>query len=41
MGSGQAAALAAMHKGADAKLVVQIACKVDTGSGPPVRVLKL
>jgi len=41
IGSGQAAALAAMHRGADAPRAVEVAIEGDRNSGPPVRVLKL
>lgn len=38
-GSGFVGALAAMHAGADAVQAVEIACKVDSRSGPPIRFL--
>lgn len=41
MGSGQVAALAAMHCGASAKKAVEIACKLDAGSALPVHYLNL
>ena len=41
IGSGQAAALAAMHRGADAARAVKVAIEFDRNSGPPVCVLKL
>lgn len=41
IGSGGLAALAAMLAGADAKKAVQISCKLDPASGPPVRTLTL
>lgn len=41
MGSGQVAALAAMHSGASARKAVEIACKLDAGSALPVHHLNL
>lgn len=41
MGSGQVAALAAMHCGASAKKAVEIACKLDAGSALPIHYLNL
>ena len=40
-GSGQDAALGAFHMGATARRAVEIACKVDRNSGPPVNCIKL
>lgn len=41
IGSGHQAALGALYMGATAKQAVEIACKVDTGSGGDVHVVKL
>ncbi len=41
IGSGQDAALAAMHMGADPKKAVHIACKVRHDSGLPIKALEL
>lgn len=40
-GSGQDAALAAMHMGASAYKAVEIACLVDSGSGLPVKAINV
>lgn len=41
IGSGAKAALGAMHAGADAATAVEIACRVDTYSAPPVVTMRL
>jgi len=41
VGSGAEVALGAMHAGASPKEAVEIACKVNINTGPPVRVYKL
>ncbi len=41
IGSGRKAALGAMHAGATAKRAVEIACKVDPYTAPPVRTMRL
>lgn len=41
IGSGRKAALGAMHAGSTAKRAVEIACKVDPYSAPPVRTMRL
>lgn len=41
IGSGAKAALGAMHMGADARRAVQIACKIDPYSAPPIVVMPL
>lgn len=40
IGSGAHAAMAAMHTGVTPIQAVKIACKVDSGSAPPVKVIK-
>jgi 20S proteasome alpha/beta subunit len=41
IGSGADAALAALHMGASAEQAVEVAIKVDQGSGPPIGVLRV
>lgn len=41
VGSGAKAALAAMHMGASAAKAVEIACRIDHYSGPPVTTMRL
>ena len=41
VGSGSKAALGALHMGADARRAVQVACKIDTYSLGPVKVMAL
>ena len=40
-GTGSKAALGAMMAGASARQAVEIACKLDPNSGPPIKTLKI